>query len=162
VTPEEIPIEAVERRVLRAIRTLGVLRDRELDWLRVKACWPSTLVEWADLLARAENPDLEERPVRFEPTRADLGDYLLALSWFARLQGSRRIGRGLKAEQRIVHMVAYEWSFEAIGREIGQHHDAIRNRYRKAIQQCWRSANAEYFAAARARAEASFRSQTRP
>lgn len=160
MSDELVSIEDVERRVLRGIRTLGVLRDREADWLRVKACWPATLVEWADLLARAENPDLDDKPPRFEPTRADLGDYLTALSWFAKLQGGRP-GR-LAGDQRIVQRVAYEWSFEAIAREIGQHHDSVRNRYRKSIRRCWELANAEYFAAARSRAEQAFRAQTRP
>ncbi|MFZ4807503.1 MAG: hypothetical protein ACOYLQ_09620 [Hyphomicrobiaceae bacterium] len=158
------PIESIERRVLRAIRTLGVLRDREADWLRYKACWPATLVEWSDLLAQAENPDLEAKPARFEPTRSDLGDYLTALSWWARLApGPRRPGR-LRGDQLIVMLVAYEFSFKSIGQrmEFNRHEDTIRRRYRMAIKQCHELANADAFAAARTRAEQAFRPQARP
>lgn len=163
---ELVPIEDVARRVLRGIRTLGVLRDPERDWLRVKACWPATLVEWSDLLARAENKDLDDRPARFEPTRFDLGDYLNALAWWARMDPPSvpRGKDGLTNDQRIVFMVAFEWSFKSIGqlREYGQHEDTIRRRYRKAIARCADLANADARLEARNRAEQLFRDQARP
>lgn len=150
----------VERRVLRAIRTLKCVRDRDRSFLAAgaKSSMPDTLVEFADLVARAENPDpVVGQASPFFPTRADFGDYLLALSWVAALarlpnkrkprsvrqRASRQRASEIPSEfdQRILWWVAFEFSFAAIGREINRDEYQAQRRYREIIADCWRIAN---------------------
>lgn len=157
---DEISIGDVERRVIRAILTLRAMPDREKSFLRVGSCMPDHLVEWADLVARAENSELDARPARFQPTRADIGDYLTALSWVAdlarlpskpmRIRRRRRAGddRPLGVDewpddrdQKILWWVAFDFSFEQIGERIGRNEFEVKRRYGQILADCWRIAN---------------------
>lgn len=156
----------IERRVLRAILTLRAQPDREAGWQRVKALWPGQFDVMASLVkAQMLRPDRSKprlklrasdlddfhvgpedyEPVRhqFQPTHADVTDYLTALGWAATLT---------QADYRIVCLVAFEWDFRSIGRREGRDDVWARNRYAAAILQCWRKANASALHAIRARA----------
>ena len=156
--PETVTLAETERRILRAIRTLKVVRDPDAAYLRAgsRSSWPAILREWSDLLAQAENPD-RDAPVLspFQPTRFDLDDYLTALGWvteLAQLSSKRRPRRRRKgeenwpqdADQELLWLVAHGFSFQSIGRRgrfRGLHEEQIRRRYETVITNCWRIAN---------------------
>jgi hypothetical protein len=49
--PETVTLAETERRILRAIRTLKVVRDPDAAYLRAgsRSSWPAILREWSDL-----------------------------------------------------------------------------------------------------------------
>jgi len=75
-------------RVLTAIKTIKAMPDGERRFLiaGTKSGWVQTLVEWADLVAQAEQPkdDVEPREV-YRPKRAEISDAMIAGEWFALL-----------------------------------------------------------------------------
>ena len=169
--PETVTLEETERRVLRAIRTLRCVRDPEAAYLKAgsRVSWPAILREWSDLVAQAENPDVDGPDMApFEPTRFDLGDYLTALSWvseLAQLSSKRRPRRRRKgeenwpqdADQELLWLIAHEFDFRSIGRRPrfrGLHEQQIRRRYETVVTNCWRIANGwhRYGAGSNARA----------
>lgn len=157
-TPELVSLEQTERRILRAIRTLRCVRDPDAAFLAAgsRVMWPAILREWSDLLAQAENPD-DDRPVLspFQPTRFDLGDYLIALGWVTELAQMsskprprrRRAGEEnwpQDADQELLWLVAHEFDFRSIGqrgRFRGMHEHQLRRRYDSVLTNCWRIAN---------------------
>lgn len=137
---------------MRAIRTLACVTDPERSFLAAgsKSQWPQTLVEWADLVAQAENQEIGAAVTPFRPTPEDIGDYLVALEWVAALRRMPRVaGRTVRKgrrdrmtpDQEIVWLVAWEFSFEEIGRRIGRNALHTRRRYRSIVDDLWRIAN---------------------
>lgn len=83
-----IPEAEVFARVLTAIKTIKAMPDGERRFLMAgtKSGWVQTLVEWADLVAQAEQPkdDVDPREV-YRPKRAEISDAMVAGEWFALL-----------------------------------------------------------------------------
>jgi hypothetical protein len=83
-----LSVEEAEIRVMRGLRTMdtpGVVKRTDLG---VRSCWPRTLLEWADKLARLENRDESELAALrapWSPTLRDLGDWIAAVGWLAHL-----------------------------------------------------------------------------
>lgn len=152
---DEISIADVERRILRAVRTLKCVRDRDKAFLSAgsRSSMPAYKVEWSDLVARAELQEPEPGlAAPFFPTRADIGDYLTALDWvagLARLPSKRapRAKRRVTSEfpsatdQLILFLIAFEFSFAAVGRKINKNEFEVKRRYRAILDDCWRIAN---------------------
>ena len=153
----EISHNDVERRILRAVRTLKCVRDRDAAFLSAgsRSSMPAYLVEFADLVARAELQEPEPGLASpFFPTRFDIGDYLVALDWLAglarlprkRAPRSKRRGNSdfpADTDQRIVVWIAFEFSCAAIGRmrEVNKNEFEVKRRYRTILDDCWRIAN---------------------
>lgn len=129
--PDEThPRDEVERRVLRGLVTLRVVRDPERRWLAGgRQAWPQDLIDSADALVDvvrkgkaslkfkrlrvADFDDLHFGPADpdearwvppFEPTSRDVSQYLEACGWWAalaRMPSKRRMrARPAKAEGR--------------------------------------------------------------
>lgn len=125
----EIPITDVERRLLRACKTLRALPDRERGWQVVRSLWPAGPAETALI----DQVDLHVRPPKFVPTPKDVGDYLVALSWL----------KGIKKEQfRFLWWRSCQLSFGWMSRRIGYLSDeTCRRRYKEIILNAWYAAN---------------------
>lgn len=152
----KVPLEDVERRVLRACKTVRALGDRERSWLARQAVWPfATIDTWDDKLAQADNyaelRALEaERAVRFRPTPADHSDLHTALEWFNSLSLEPKLRRQMIVsgrqpfgpEQRVIWLRSLDWSFIEIGKRLGGiSDDTARTRYVDALKLAWWSAN---------------------
>ena len=155
-----IPEADVLRRVLTSIRTLKAMPDRERRFLvsGTKSAWVPILVEWADLVAQAENPPDDCGPrEKTTPTRAEVGDALAAGEWFAKLallpenyQGFQRrlaIYRESKShspqvdDQKILAWVAGGWSLRLIGERIKLNEDQAERRFNEISRNLFRIAN---------------------
>lgn len=155
LVPEIVSRADVEHRVRRACLTHAV--SPRVRGPECRVAWPATLVEWADLVARGENPDnvsSEALRPRFEPTPADVRDELVALGWMLHLTIARS-RRAPPGDWDIVMLHALGWGWREIGRRIGGSSRDARRRYDGAIDQCHRAANLE--AAAEAAGQAARR-----
>lgn len=159
-SPDWIDEAEVFSRVLTAIRTLRAMPDQERRFLAsgTKAAWPETLVEFSDLVARADGPvESDSIPVRHDPKRTEISDALVAGEWFARLallhenyaDFERRIlefRAGSRPtpqvdDQRFLTWYAQGWSLKNIGQRLGlNEHEAERRLYEIA-RSLWRIAN---------------------
>jgi hypothetical protein len=75
--------------------------------------------------------DKDAKPVPWEPTRRDIGDW----------EGDApRWGRGLnRLEQRILRLRCARWSFRGIAGRTPWSYETIRRRYNEAIDKVWRA-----------------------
>ena len=80
--PDEWTPEHVERRLVEAYRTLAALPGgRHIKPREFGNSMPLHLVEWEDLLAQAENPDLEAITRRERPTAIQIANMDICLGW---------------------------------------------------------------------------------
>lgn len=122
-----ITVAEVDRRILRACRTIRALPDRERKFQAQHNCWPDIVQDVADAYGYTD-----ARPPRFHPSPADVSDCLTALAW----------ARGLtKQEWRLIWAKSFGFSFRIIGLRIGRHEDTARRWYRDAILRVWVNAN---------------------
>ena len=123
LAPELIDILDVERRLLRAFKTLRAMPDPERRFFSQKSAWPEVL----------QNPEeaygySEVKMPRFRPTPFDCGDYLTALDWI----------RGLDASAvRLIVARSFDFSFHQIGRRIGKSADTAGRHYKEAVRCAW-------------------------
>lgn len=79
--------------------------------------------------------DTDARPVPWEPTRRDIGDWE---------QDAPRWGRGLnRLEQRILRLRCARWSFRGIAGRTPWSYETIRRRYNEAIDKIWEASRHE-------------------
>lgn len=123
---EQIPIDEVETRTLRALKTIRALPDTEQRFFMYKSIWPVFAQNSMD----AYN-SLEEKP-KFRPKPFDVSDCLTALSWTNKLQ---------KPEWRLVWWRSFDVSFKQIAHRIGRSDETARKRYRDAMTEVWYVAN---------------------
>lgn len=122
---ELLIITDVERRLMRAFKTLRVLPDR--DFVNRKSVWPEVLQSHEDAYGYTE-----VAMPRFRPTPFDVGDMLNALDWV----------RGLsKNDCRLLWWRSFDVSFRQIGIRLGRSDETARRRYRDIMIQVWHSAN---------------------
>lgn len=128
---EPILITDVERRVLRACKTIRVLPDRSFE--HTKSAWP----DFPSDPDRAYGYDEVAMP-RFRPTPFDVSDCLVALEWVRGLE---------KPEFRLVWWRSFDVSFRQIAARIGRSDETARRRYKDAMVKVWSNANRKMLAA---------------
>lgn len=124
---ESVSLLDVEARLLRAMQTLRAMPDRERRFFIVKSGHPSHVQEYIDAYAAAEI-----KPPRFQPSPADVSDYLRVLSWTRCLD---------KNAWKIVWWRSFDVSFGKIARYIGRSDETARRRYKEAVVDVWGAAN---------------------
>lgn len=124
---ESVSLLDVEARLLRAMQTLRALPDRELRFFVVKSGHPSHVQEYIDAYAAADI-----KPPRFQPTPADVSDYLRVLSWTRCLD---------KNAWKLIWWRSFDISFGRISRYIGRSDETARRRYKEAMVDVWAAAN---------------------
>lgn len=134
VRPDTIDILAVEKRFLRACKTIRALPDPERRFQKVESAWP----EFIRSAGEAYGYNEASLP-RFRPTPFDVSDMLKALAWARPLQAN---------EFRLALMRSFDLSFGQIGRRIGKSDETARRYYRDVMVKLWAEANAQELAAA--------------
>lgn len=117
----------VESRVLRAMRTLRSLPDKERRFFIVKSGHPAHVQEQMDAYA-----SVAAVAPRFSPTPFDVSDYLTALSW------ARHLPRN---DWRLIWWRSFDLSFGLIANYIGRSDETARRKYKEAITDVWAAAN---------------------
>jgi hypothetical protein len=123
----QIAITEVERRFLRACKTIRALPDPERRFQVVESAWPEFTRDAADAYGYTE----VELP-RFRPKPADVSDMLDALAWARPLQ---------KNEWKLAWMRSFDLSFKMIGVRIGRSDETARRYYREVMIKVWGEAN---------------------
>jgi hypothetical protein len=120
-------ITEVERRILRACKTLRAVPDHEAKFMKIYSPWPEIkrAVEDAYGYTEATMP-------KFRPSPADVSDMLTALSWARAIE---------KREFKLVWWRSFDISFKHIGLRIGRSDEMARLRYKDAILKIWCVAN---------------------
>jgi hypothetical protein len=143
----------VERRVLRACKTIRALPDRDRKNLYHSmdcGMWSQAVTEWTAYGA-------DTARVRFQPTGRDIDDCLVALAWCRALDcppevefgRSRRMAR---PEFQLVWCRSRGWGFQQIGDSIGRPRKTVERWYDAVLDKLHkeaRSAIAKKAAAAR-------------
>ncbi|MEZ2220750.1 DUF6362 family protein [Rhizobium sp. RCC_161_2] len=117
----------VQERVIRAMKTLRALPDREKRFFIVKSSSPDYVREYMD----AYDQDNDIVP-RFNPTPADVSDCLTALSWIRHLD---------KRAWQILWWRSFDVSFGLIAKYIGRSDETARKRFEEAITDAWIAVN---------------------
>ena len=124
---QPIDILEVERRVLRACRTIRALPDRDRRFFHSFNSWPEVVQEVTEAYGYTETT-----MPRFRPTPGDVSDCMTALAW------ARGIPRN---EWKLVWWRSFGVSFKHIGLRLGRSDDTARRRYKDAILGLWCCAN---------------------
>ncbi|WP_286194390.1 DUF6362 family protein [Agrobacterium sp. Ap1] len=124
---ERVSRTDVTERLMRALKTLRALPDREKRFFIVKSSSPDYVREYMD----AYDPDNDYGP-RFQPTPADVSDCLTALSWIRHLD---------KSAWQIVWWRSFDVSFGLIGKRIGRSDETARRRFEDVITDAWIAVN---------------------
>lgn len=123
-------VNDIERRILRACKTIRVLPDSEAKFFQYCSLWPIV----AHSTEEAYGYD-EARLPRFRPTPADVSDCLTALAW----------ARGIPRRQwRLVWWRSLGWGFHHIAARIGRSDQEAKLRYQGVILNLWLTANKSY------------------
>ena len=117
----------VELRLMTAMKTLRAVPDRERRFFIVKSSSPDYVREYID----AYDPD-DDVQARFQPTPADVSDYLIALSWVRHLD---------RPAWQILWARSFDLSFGLIGKQIGRSDETARKRFETALTDAWIAAN---------------------
>lgn len=123
----QLSMRDVEDRLIRAMRTLRAVPDRERRFFVVKSGMPEHIQQQIDAYA-----SVEAVAPRFQPTPFDISDYLRALSWARHLP---------KHQWKIVWWRSFNLSFGLIAQYIGRSDETARRKYREAITDVWSAAN---------------------
>lgn len=124
-----ITVRAVERRLMRAMKTVRALPDREHRFQRggqPNRCNIAVVQEYMDAYGREE-----EHGPPFRPTAADVSDMLTALDWLRGLE---------KNECKLLWWRSFEVSFRVIAARLGRSDETARTRYRDALLKAWYNA----------------------
>lgn len=120
-------VSDVEKRVLRACKTIRALPDNEKRFQILRNNWPAVIQATEDAYGYTETAF-----PRFRPSPADVSDCLTALAWM------RAIPR---REFKLVWWRSFGISFRHIGLRLGRSDETARQRYRDAILGIWYEAN---------------------
>lgn len=124
---ETIIITDVERRLMRAFKTLRVLPDPERRFSSGRSAWPEVLQSHEDAYGYTEIA-----MPRFRPTHFDVGDMLTALDWVRCLT---------KSDCKLLWWRSFDVSFKQIGLRLGRSDETARRRYKDIMIQIWGEAN---------------------
>jgi hypothetical protein len=126
-----LSVQDVEKRVMRACKTVRVLPDNEWRFLRNGAPKSAAIPVIQDFMD-AYDPDGKVH-VRFRPTPFDVSDMLVALKWCNVLT---------KEDFKYLWWRSFdEVSFSMIGARIGKSDETARARYRDALLRVWNQAS---------------------
>lgn len=117
----------VQERLMRAMKTLRAIPDRERRFFVMRSSSPDYVREYID----AYDPDNDEGP-RFQPTPADVSDFLTALSWVRHLE---------KSAWQILWWRSFDVSFGVIAKQIGRSDETARKRFEEAVTDAWIAVN---------------------
>lgn len=122
-------VAEVEKRLLRACKTLRALPDptRRFQWL--KASWPEVVRSTEDAYGYTD-----AAMPKFHPTTHDVTDYLVALSWVRPVNWK---------EFRLVWWRSFDLSFGQMAVRLNKTDETARRWYRDVILRAWHEANAE-------------------
>lgn len=124
---EFVPQSAIEKRLMRAMKTIRAVPDKERRFFIMKGASIPYLQEYMD----AYNSSDVRVPV-FIPTPQDVSDCLVALSWVRHLD---------KKLWKIMWLRSFGFSFGLIGKYIGRSDETARRWYREGITDAWATAN---------------------
>lgn len=129
VAPSKVKVSRsdVELRLMTAMKTLRAVPDKERRFFIVKSSSPDYIREYID----AYDPE-DDAQARFQPTPADVSDYLTALTWVRHLD---------KSAWQILWWRSFDVSFGLIGKQIGRSDETARKRYETAVTDAWIAAN---------------------
>ena len=123
-----VPIDDVERRVIRACKTIRALPDPDQAFLSAQGqamYLPIVHDDWF-----AYDAESDERP-RFKPTPYDVSDVLVALAWC----------RGLaRRDFKLVWWRSLDWSFRQMAMKLGRSKQQAFHRYRDIMLDVWQEA----------------------
>jgi hypothetical protein len=128
---DRMTVSDVEKRVMRACKTVRSIPDKEAGFLRrggpASMSWHVVHDFWD-----AYSPD-EIVKIKFRPTPFDVSDMLKALGWCRCLT---------KQEFKLIWWRSFEQvSFSVIAARIGRSDETARARYRDALLKVWHVAN---------------------
>ncbi len=120
-----LTIEEVERRVLRALKTLDAVADPDARFRAPpRSAWP----DWIRDYHATHDPELLRsaipKPARFQPSPEDIDDMLPVLAW---------IPAGLKHRIWLLRCRAHGVSFQSISDRRGYSREFWRKAYREII-----------------------------
>lgn len=124
---EHVSLLDVEDRLLRAMRTLRAMPDKDRRFFAVKSGYPAHVQEQIDAYA-----SVEAMAPRFNPSPNDVSDYLRVLSWARVLD---------KNAWKLVWWRSFDLSFGLIAHYIGRSDETARRQYKGAIVDVWAAAN---------------------
>lgn len=110
-----------------AMRTLRAMPDRERRFFAVKTGWPDFVHDYIDAYGA-----VEEYEPKFEPSPAQISEYLDALAWARHLE---------RREWQMLWWRSFGVSFGIIARKIGRSDEAARKRFENALTDVWIAAN---------------------
>lgn len=119
--------EEVETRLLRAVKTINAIPDKERRFFIQGNGMPEYVQEYVHAYAADE-----VKGPRFEPTPSDVDDCLTALSWMQHLE---------KRYRKVIKARAYGFSYAQIGEKIGRSKQTAKNWYCDALTDVWIAAN---------------------
>jgi hypothetical protein len=125
VSMANVSITAVERRLIRACKTIRALPDREKRFqgsASSQGVWGNIVQDFMDAYGS------DDVVVRFSPSPADVSDCLVALSWCKYLE---------KNEFSLIWWRSFGVSFGVIAGRIGRSDETARRRYTEAMQKVW-------------------------
>ena len=122
---DEILITDVERRIMRAFKTLRAQPHPMRSSGR--SAWPEVLQSHEDAYGYTE-----VTMPRFRPTHFDVGDMLTALDWVRVLK---------KSDCKLLWWRSFDVSFRQIGFRLGRSDETARRRYKDVMIQIWIEAN---------------------
>lgn len=122
---DEILITDVERRIMRAFKTLRV--QPHPTRTGGGSAWPEVLQSREDAYGYTE-----VAMPRFRPTHFDVGDMLTALDWVRVLT---------KSDCKLLWWRSFDVSFKQIGLRLGRSDETARRRYKDVMIQIWIEAN---------------------
>jgi len=123
IIPEGYTLREVERRIDRACKTLRAMPDSEKRFIGLKSQGI-----WEQVVQEFWSYGSEDVKLKFNPTPADVSDYLTALTWV----------RGLtRSEFNIIWWRSFDVSFSVIAARIGRSDETARRRYDDAIHKAW-------------------------
>lgn len=123
----QLMITDVERRILRACKTLRAIPDPTRKYQTIHNFWPEILQSKDDAYGYTE----VSMP-RFRPSPKDVSDMLIALAW----------ARGLeKRDFRLVWWKSFDISFRQIGIRLHRSDETARRWYKDALLKVWHCAN---------------------
>jgi uncharacterized protein DUF6362 len=121
-TDDVLTVSDVERRILRACKTLRALPDREHRFQVLLNTWPQMEED------EGGYGYTEVVMPRFRPSPADVTDYLTALTW------ARAVTRN---EFRYIWWRSLGYSFGRMGLWVGRSDETARRNYRDALLKIW-------------------------
>jgi hypothetical protein len=118
-----VTINEVEERLLRAMKTLRSMPDKERRFQRYNNGWPEYVQDAIDAYNSVEEVDN-----RFTPKPFDVSDCIIALSWTRGLE---------KKAWSLIWWRSFDLSFKQMGDRVGRSDETMRRRYRDAVQEAW-------------------------